>query len=126
MLKNTLILPDGDAKLAGRMLQDAIDDLDVVLMLIFGTADPAEKVVKWADKLCDKGRFAEDKSLRRAVWIRKPGVKPVTDVLKKILPDAPPFVAVLNFHDEVKATLNREDKITPILLEKAFLKGFQT
>ena len=45
MLKNTLVLPDGDSKLAAKLLQEAIDDLDVVLMLIFGTDPPAEEGV---------------------------------------------------------------------------------
>lgn len=124
MLKYTLILPDGDAELAGRLLRDSIDDLDVVLMLVFGTDGPAEQVVEWADKLCNKGVYAEGKSRRHAVWVRKPGVKPVREVLQKIFPGELPFVAVLNFYDEVRATLQRADKIDPIVLERAFLKGY--
>ena len=51
MLRNTLILPESDARLAAKMLQEAIDRLDVILMMVFGKGDDVLQIVEWADQL---------------------------------------------------------------------------
>jgi hypothetical protein len=125
MLKNTLILPTDDPELAARLLQQAIDDLDVILMLVFGMGADVEQIVAWADQLCNKSNFGIG-NFRRVVWIPDLS-QPVRDVLAPIFVAAgvetEPLVAVLNFHDVLKASLTPQDAIGPIVLEKVFLQG---
>lgn len=61
-----MILPERDARLTARILEAAIDSLDVILMLIFGKGAQAEKIVEWADRLCEKTRTAGGSTVRRA------------------------------------------------------------
>jgi hypothetical protein len=125
MLKNTLILPTVNPELAARLLRQAIDDLDVILMLVFGVGADVEQIVAWADQLCNKSNFGMG-NFRRVVWIPELG-QPVREILAPIFSaasvEALPLVAVLNFHDVLKATLSGQDTIGPIVLEKAFLQG---
>jgi len=124
MLKHTLVLPDkaADGALAAQLLQEAIDALDVVLMLVFGRDGAVEQIVRWADQLCNKTQI-DDTNLRRVVWIRNQEAKEVATVLAGMMEGTLPRVAVFDFHDQVKVTLNDSDGIDPIALEKAFLKG---
>ena len=126
MYKNTLILTESDAKLAAEMLRKAIDDLNVVLMLVIGKDATTKQIVDWADKLADKGRITNDYNLRQVVWIRKPEVAPVREILDAILGERTPVVAVLNFHDQLASSLDATDLIEPLTLEGAFLKGHKT
>jgi hypothetical protein len=128
MLKNTLILPDSDARLAAGLLQDAIDTLDVILMMVFGRSPEATEVVGWADRLCDKTRLESGGTIRRVVWIRSPDSKSVQSVLEGVTLDGPtlPLVAVLNFHDELRGTILVEEEVRPVILERFFLKGGET
>jgi hypothetical protein len=129
MLKNTLILPAeaGDGALSARLLREAIDALGVVVMLIFGRDPKVEEIVGWADQLCEKFQMTPSVNLRRVVWIRNGEVPEVRAVLKTLELSPPlPRVAVLNFFDEVKATLVDGDDIDPIVLEIAFMKGHAT
>jgi hypothetical protein len=129
MLRHTLILPESDAKLAGEMLRDALDDLDVVLMLVIGKGTDAaevariEQIVDWADRLCNKTQIDATTNLRRVVWVRKPEVAPVKKILDPLLGAAPPLIAVLNFHDEVRGKLTLGQKISPLTMEVEFAKG---
>lgn len=124
MLKHTLILPSDDAPLAAELLQDAIDALDTILMLVPGKDDQAGIIVGWADKLCNKTQMTPTYNPRKVVWIRKPDVNPVREILDPILGEGVlPRVAVLNFYDKLKATLNEGDLIDPVALELAFLEG---
>jgi hypothetical protein len=125
MLKNTLILPVDDPVLAQRLLEEAIDDLDLVLMLIFGKGEAIERIVGWADKLCNKGSFGTGLSFRRALWIRDPDAPAVHEALERVALENPPVVAVLNFHDKVRARLESADGVSPTILEQAFLRGFE-
>ncbi|HEY0159539.1 MAG TPA: hypothetical protein VGF28_19790 [Thermoanaerobaculia bacterium] len=124
MLRNTLILPLDEA-LAAQLLQSAVEDLDVVLMLILGESERVMQLVEWADQLANKTSTASGNNLRRVVWIRQPDT--IAARLAGILGDQPlPTVAVLNFHDEVRERLVDDGQnITPITLERAFLRGFQ-
>jgi hypothetical protein len=124
MLRNTLILPE-DKNLAIKLLDDAIADLGVVLMLVIGNTERITQLVTWADQLCDKTATAQGNNVRRVIWIRDPST--LGSRLRKLLgTTATPTVAVLNFHDEVKERLVDDSKsITPVTLELAFLKGFQ-
>ncbi len=126
MLRNTLILPDKDARLAARMLKDAIDALDVILMLVFGKGAQAEQIVEWADRLCEKTRTAGGSTVRRVVWIRNPESESIRKVLSTVFDSGPPLVAVLNFHDKLKGTMNAGDTIRPLTLERLFLRGGET
>ena len=129
MLKHTLILPAGanEGELSARLLQEAIDALDVVVMLVFGPDPKAEQIVAWADQLCDKTQMTPGVNLRGVVWIRNGDVPEARVVLGTLQLSPPlPRVAVLNFFDEVKATLVDGDDIDPIALERAFLKGHAT
>jgi len=125
MLKYTLILPDADEQLAAKLLRAAIDDLNVVLMLVFGQGEKAEQVIAWADQLCAKFENVEGQSFRRVVWNRHPEMPAVRNILDPILSGAMPFVAVLNFFNRLKAILNFDEEIDPIALEIAFMKGHQ-
>lgn len=122
MLSNTLILPESDARLAKQLLRDAIDNLDVVLMLVIGKDGHAPQIVEWADKLARKTR-TPDGNLRRVVWIRDLSATSMKKTVREIVGDPLPRVAVLNFFDSLKATLHDSDRIEPIELELAFLKG---
>lgn len=124
MLKHTLILPDkaADGALAAKLLQSAIDALDVVLMLVYGSDATSSRIVDWADQLCNKTQI-DDTNLRRVVWIRNPDAKEVQAILADVVTAKSPRVVVLDFHDQAKATLRDSDDIDPIALEKAFLKG---
>ena len=128
MLKNTLILPDSDARLAAGMLQDAIDTLDVILMMVFGRSPEATEAVGWADRLCDKTRLESGTTIRRVVWIRSPESKSVRTVLEGVTLDGStlPLVAVFNFHDELRGTILFEEEVRPVILERFFLKGGET
>ncbi len=127
MLKNTLILPSGDADLAATQLEAAIMDLRVVLMLVFGSGDESVRVVEIGDQLCDKTSFGVG-NLRRVVWIRDTPDE-VLEVVRGIKgleePTELPLVAVINFHDALKTVLHATDFIDPLELELAFLKGEQ-
>lgn len=125
MLKNTLVLPDkvSDGALARRLLIEAIEALDVVLMLVLGKDQRAEQIVGWADQLCAKMQVTPSINLRRVVWIREHGVKEIDGILQQILGKERPRVVVLGFHDDVKAKLQEKDIIDPLALEKAFALG---
>ncbi len=121
MLKYTLILPPED-DLAVRLLQDAVDTLDVILLIVIGRD---EQWVNWADQLAARGQGSGlVTSFRRVVWIRQPGTL-VTECLAKCLNghvQPGRGVMVLNFHDRVCAVLQPEE-IRPLTLEEAFIKG---
>ena len=127
MLKNTLILPESDARLASTMLQEAIDRLDVILMLIFGKGEDVLRIVEWADQLCEKTRISETATVRRIVWIRNIQPLSIQAVLDSLIDvAAPPRVAVLNFHDQLRGTLAVGETARPLQLERLFLKGGET
>ena len=73
MLENTLILPETDARFAAELLAEAVEDLDVVLMLVFGKDETAKQIVRWADLLCSKTSVGPGTNLRKVVWIRDAG-----------------------------------------------------
>lgn len=123
MLKNTLILPVDKDELAAQLLEGAIADLNVVLMLIFGEGDAVQQAVQWADKLCDKFAVPGSPSLRRVVWVRRKESPLVWRILEPILGPKPPMIAVLNFHDKLSAKFDGNAPVTPLKLEIAFLKG---
>ena len=127
MLKHTLILPDkaADGALAVQLLGDAINSLDVVLMLVLGKGKSIGDIVDWADQLCAKTQV-QGGNLRRVVWIREPAVAQVDAVLTPILGKKRPIVAVLDFHDQLKKSLDQLADIDPIELELAFLEGHST
>jgi len=121
MLKHTLILPTGDPNLAARLLREAVEDLTVVPMLIFGQGPEAEQCVNWADQLASR---TTGESFRRVVWIRESpsqGVAAVLSTLKGLSPTA--VLAVVNFHQNVKAQFTSWAGLGPIELEAAFMKG---
>lgn len=121
MLKHTLILPAGDSKLAARLLREALEDLAVVPMLIFGKGPEAEQRVKWADQLASR---TTGESFRRVIWIREnppQAVAAVLGTLKGLSPTA--VLAVVNFHQDVKAEFTSWSGLGPIELEAAFMKG---
>lgn len=121
MLKHTLILPTGDPKLAARLLGEALEDLAVVPMLIFGKGAEAEQCVKWADQLASRTSGA---SFRRVIWIRENPSQEVAAVLGTLKGLSPAAVlAVVNFHQDVKAEFTSWAGLDPIELEAAFMKG---
>lgn len=121
MLKHTLILPAGDPKLAARLLREALEDLAVVPMLIFGKGAEAEQCVKWADQLSSR---PTGKSYRRVIWIRENPPQEVAAVLSTLKGLSPTVVlAVVNFHQNVKAEFTSWTGLGPIELEAAFMKG---
>jgi hypothetical protein len=127
MLKNTLIVPETDARLAAKLIQDAIDTLDIILLFVFGKDEPATQAVQWADRLCNKTQVSETFNLRKVVWIRDPAPASVHAVIDPIFGESPlPQVAVLNFHDRLMGTIPKGGKIDPLQLEKLFLKGGTT
>src|SRR6266853_1229636 len=103
MLKNTLILPAGDDALAATLLRNAINDLDVILMLVFGTGANIEQIITWADQLCNKTN-AGGVMVRRVVWITS-ATGAVAAILTPIAGAASPMVAVLGFHGDLKASI---------------------
>lgn len=121
MLKNTLILPTDDDAQAATLLQNAIADLDVILMLVFGAGAAIDQIVAWADQLCNKTNTG-GVMLRRVVWIKAAGGG-VTQVLTPIVGANLPMVAVLGFHDDLKMSLAPGAAVDPIILEQAFLQG---
>jgi hypothetical protein len=124
MLRNTLILPSTDAGLAARLFQEAIEDLDVVLMLIVGEGPRIEQLVAWADQLANK-TMAMSVNVRRVVWIRDPHA--IAEQLSALLGSDPlPTITVLNFHDQVKDRLVDDGQnLVPLMLERSFLRGFE-
>lgn len=126
MLENTLILPETDARLAAGLLTSAIDDLTVVLMIVFGKGPEAKQIVEWADQLCRKTRIADDFNLRHVVWIRDPSPASLRAVLDPIIGTGEaPLAIVLNFNDQVKDTLAAGAQVTPTDLELMFARGHQ-
>lgn len=124
MLRNTLILPESDARLAAKLLRDAIEAVDTVLMLVFGKGPEIEQIVRWADLLCNKTRMTPTYNPRAVVWIRRPDVRSVRSVLDPIVGEGrEPIVAVLDFYDNLRAELGAADTIKPLDLELAFLEG---
>lgn len=128
MLRNTLILPDNDARLAAELVREAIDTLDVILMFVFGKDDHAKQIVDWADQLADRTNFSESVSVRHVVWVRFADRESVPATLRTELDTVfgggeYPLVGVLNFHDQLKGSLSNTDDVDPIALEKLFLKG---
>ena len=122
MLKNTLILPEGDDALAARLLNEAINTLDTVLMLVFGSGTDADTVVARADQLANKTALLGGGNLRKIVWIRAMGPQ-VRGQLAPILGSSTPLVTVLNFYDRLKAEISPGEPIDPVSLELAFLAG---
>jgi hypothetical protein len=130
MLRNTLILPADNAQLAAKLLRDAIADLDVVLMLVLGTSDSAERAVGFADQLSNKTRLETGGNLRRVVWVHDPQALAQREEFRKLFTDILdesggqlPLVAVLNFHDLVKGAIEPGEPANPTALELMFLRG---
>ncbi len=124
MLSNTLILPESDARLAVRLLADAIDDLDVVLMLIFGRDERAERIVHWADQLANKTKIGDTHNLRHVIWVRRDDSVLLGEKLAEIVgPGDLPSVAVLDFHDKLRHRIEPDAPVDPLTLELAFLEG---
>ena len=130
MLRNTLILPADDPQRAARLLHQAIDALDVVLMLIFGSSDEVEQIVQFADQLANKTKMDLGVNLRRVVWIADAGALEATGEFGQLFADmraktggALPLAAVLNFHDKVMAVIAVGQLADPIKLERLFLEG---
>ena len=122
MLKFTLILPTDDDEQAEKLLKDAIDDLNVILMLIISGDS---QWVEWADQLAAKGAGnALRSAFRRVVWIRQAGPRVAACLVKCLEGRNPPATGVmaLNFHDKVCAVL-QPNEIEPLSLEEAFIKG---
>ncbi len=127
MLKNTLIVPETDARLAARLVQEAIDTLDIVLMFVFGKDDQAKQTVEWADQLCNKTRISDTFNIRKVIWIRNAAPATLRTVLNSFLGDKPvPRVAALNFHDQLKGTIPEGGEIDPIKLEMLFVEAQKT
>lgn len=122
MLSRTLILPENDSRLSHRMLREAIDDLEVVLMLVIGKDDRAKQIVEWADKLAKK-TATPDGNLRSVVWIRELSSATMKNAVTDLAGTPLPRVVVLNFFDKVAKTLMDKDVIDPLELELAFLEG---
>jgi hypothetical protein len=126
MLKHTLILPDTNARLSARLLREAVDALDVILMLVFGKGPEAEQIVRWADQLCAKTETASGVNVRRVVWIRDASRRAVRDILDPLVGAGDlPSVAVLNFHDQLKGSIAPGESVNPIKLELLFAKGHE-
>lgn len=130
MLRNTLILPADDVRLAAHLLRAAIADLDVVLMLIFGTGPAVLQIVEFADQLANKTRMDVGGNLRRVVWITDADALEGTGEFRQLFADirakasgALPVAAVLNFHDKVMAVIATNQLADPIKLELLFLEG---
>ena len=124
MLRYTLVLPESDPTFSAQALKDAIADLGVILMLVLGATPKAKQTVDIADALCEgsgTGGFRK----RRVVWVRDPSAPSIQKILKPILGEPFPFVAVLNFSDVLKKALGPKDPIDEIELEIAFLEGYQ-
>lgn len=127
MLRNTLILPESDARLAASMLQDAIDRLDVILMIVFGKGDEVLQIVDWADQLCEKTRIGDAATIRHVVWVRDAQSTSVRNVLAPLVDlDELPRALVLNFHDQVRGTIAQGETARPLHLERLFLLGGET
>jgi len=132
MLRNTLILPADDPQLTAKLLHDAIADLDVVLMLVFGTSDLARHIVDNADQLANKTRLETGGNLRRVVWVHDPKalaeVEEFGKLFNDILAEAGgqlPLVAVLNFHDRVMGAIRPGEPTNPTALELLFFRGHE-
>jgi hypothetical protein len=130
VLRNTLILPADNVRLAAQLLHDAIGDLDVVLMLIFGTGPDVTQIVVFADQLANKTRMDVGGNLRRVVWIADAAALEGTGEFPQLFADirakargALPLAAVLNFHDKVMAAIAVDQLADPIKLELLFLEG---
>jgi len=126
MLRNTLVLPENDPQWSAGSLRAAIDELTVILMLVFGTDSRAQQAVTWADMLAERGRLPNGQNIRHVVWVRNPGEPLLRNILDPMLSGRRDLTAaVLNFHDELRAAVAASDPLTPITLESAFLKGQQ-
>ena len=130
MLRNTLILPADNPNLAAKLLRDAIADLDVTLMLVFGVAEPAGEVVQVADQLANKTPTAGGGNLRRVVWVHDPAALEATNEFKGLFArirqetGGPlPLVAVLNFHDQVRGVIRPGERTNPTALELLYVQG---
>jgi len=121
MLRNTLILPPDDAT-AGKLLSEAISDLNVILMLVLGV-NGTDQVVGWADQLCEKTKLSDGTNARHVVWVQNPDLPSVRTIISPILGSTTPIVAVLNFYDKLMVTLDDISEIDPIALELAFVEG---
>ena len=127
MLRHTLVLPESDARLAAKMLQQAIEALDVVLLLIFGKDDDAERAVQWADQLAARTQVEGGQNLRRVVWLRDTGSVAQQQVLGSVqLAEPLPRMAILNFHDRVRGRIEKGQNFDPLKIELLFLSGQQT
>lgn len=122
---NTLVLPSDDDQLAGQLLSDAINNLEVILMLILGGTE-RKQLVDWADQLCNKAKAPDGSNSRHVVWILNPDLPSVRAILDPIFGGASPVVAVLNFYDVMKECITDAADLDPIALEKAFVKGAHT
>jgi hypothetical protein len=76
-LEKTTILPTDDDDLARRMFRHEVFEEPVVLVVVHGTDEAAEKTVQRADRLA--GQAFEP---RRVIWARKPkAIWPIVKVL---------------------------------------------
>jgi hypothetical protein len=124
MYRNTLVLPEGDPQWSADSLRAAIENLTVILMLVFGVDTRAQQAIRWADMLAERGRLPNGQNMRHVVWVRNPGEKLLQPILTPILSNQSDVsVVVLNFHDQPRAYIKVSDPLTPIALEAAFLDG---
>ena len=126
MLRNTLILPESDARLAARLLQEAVDALDLVLMLVVGKDEESVKAVEWADRLSMRTLLPDGRNPRKVVWVRDVSSATLEGALRGLLGEGDlPRIFVLNFHDVVQGKVGVGERFNPLALELLFLRAQQ-
>lgn len=128
MLRNTLIVPETDARAAAKMIKNAIDALDVVLMILLGKGSVTDElkmddVVNIADQLCKKTQVGAYNA-RHVIWVRDTTPQSIQEVLAPLLEgvNGTPIGIVLNFHNQRKSVITK-DKLEPFEMEMAFAAG---
>ena len=113
-LKFTLVLPDDNGKLARKLLQGAIADDGIVLLIILGS--DRFVLVKTADR-----RAGAYPNVRRVVWVTNPDLAELQETLSDLTGNQAKVVVVaLGFTDKVVRRLKESDPLDALSLEAAF------
>ena len=115
-----LILPKDNQEKAKRLLDQAMSDRYTITMLVFGDGSDQDQIASKADV-----RAGALSSTRRVVWIRDVDI--LTDDQKQIykIETEDVVACALNLDDKPVAFLTKQQGLSLLELERAFLKAQQ-
>lgn len=124
-LDRTLVLPVDDPALAHSLFSHAVQEEDILLLVVLGTDPMAEEAVRYADR---RARVVVQGRERKVAWVRDPDA--LMDAFEDLSPgrvdlDKEDLSGVLAFalslDDAVMDVIRYDEKLDFVRVERAFL-----